>query len=182
MKEIICLLDRSSSMSAVSIEATSGINEFIAEQRTLGEINLNLYWFADTMEVGYEGPIAKITPIERWHYGGMTALYDAIGKTFSHVSKRFSKEKPEKVILAILTDGFENSSKEFTATMCANLIKEHQDKYNWDVIFLAADQDAWDVAQHLNIRRDNAVNYASANTYGGVMGMSATVSKSRKGQ
>lgn len=180
MQEIICLLDKSGSMASVSLEATKGINDFIKEQQKIGDANINLFWFDDDFEIAYVGPIKQITPIERWPYGGMTALNDAIGKTFSHVRERFSKEKPEKVVFAILTDGFENASKEFTLDMCAALIKEHQDKYGWEVIYIAADQDAWATAQKLNVRRDNAINYSSVNTYSGMMVMSGSVANARK--
>ena len=49
---------------------------------------------------------------------GMTALLDAIGITIDSVGKRLSEtpedERPEKVIIAITTDGEENSSREYT--------------------------------------------------------------------
>lgn len=167
MLEIICVLDKSGSMQTVKTDAVAGFNQFLVEQQKLGEANLTLVWFDDSYDVSYEGPLSKARPINLWPNGGFTALTDAIGKTFNHVRSRFDKEKPEKVILAILTDGQENASREFSKQHVADLIKEHQDQYNWTVIFLGADQDAWSVAQQYSIRKENAFEYSSADTLRG---------------
>lgn len=179
MQEIICILDKSGSMQSVAEDARGGFNAFLEDQKKIGDANLTIVMFDDKWSIDYEGKIFDAIKLHKWPSGGMTALYDAIGKTINHVSKRFSKETPEKVILAILTDGHENNSKEFNQTSVANLIKEHKEKYGWDVIFLAADQDAWGVAQALNISQDSTFNYDSKNTKRGFAVYSAAVAKSR---
>ena len=78
----------------------------------------------------------------------MTALYDAIGITLT----RALKLSPERAIICILTDGAENSSKEFNSDTSAALIKQARDK-GWEVTFLAANQDAFAVGSSLNISR-----------------------------
>ena len=180
-EEIICVLDKSGSMGIVADDALGGFKEFIKEQKTLGDPNITVIWFDDEFEVGYEGKLADMPDPTQWPVRGLTALNDAIGKAFAHVAERFSKESPEQVTMAILTDGEENDSKEYTTESVGKLIKEHQDKYGWDVIFLAADQDAWAVAQHYNIKKANAINYTSDNTIGGFADMSRTVFASRVG-
>ncbi len=179
MQEIICVLDKSGSMQAVKDDALGGFNAFLEEQQKVGDAGLTLVWFDHGFEVGYEGNLSDAKKVGSWPNGGSTSLRDAIGKTFAHVAPRFSKEKPEKVIMAILTDGFENSSVEFSQEAVANLIKEHQDKYGWEVIFLAADQDAWATAQNFGILQKNAINYASMDTRGGFASYTAAVSKAR---
>ena len=180
-EEIICVLDMSGSMASVRDDALGGFKEFLKEQKTLGDPNITIIWFDDSFEVGYEGKLADMPEPTVWPIRGMTALNDAIGKTFRHVAERFNREHPEKVTMAILTDGEENDSKEFSKSAVADLIKEHQDKYNWDVIFLAADQDAWAVAQDYNIKKTNAINYSSDRTYDGFAAMASTVLASRVG-
>jgi uncharacterized protein YegL len=179
MQEIICVLDRSGSMQTVKTDAVAGFNRFLSDQQKLGEANLTLVWFDDSFDVSYEGHLSEARQLNLWPNGGFTALTDAIGKTFSHVRERFNKEKPEKVILAILTDGQENASREFSKQHVADLIKEHQEKYNWTVIFLGADQDVWTVAQQYSIRKENAFEYCSADTLRGFGTLSSAVYNAR---
>ena len=179
MQEIICVLDRSGSMSSVKNDAVEGFNKFIKDQQEIDDANLTVIWFDDGFKVGYEGLLSEFSLLDNWPMGGSTALRDAIGKTFNHVSDRFRKEQPEKVIMAILTDGYENSSVEFTQEVVADLIKHHKSKYGWEVIFLAADQDAWATAKHFGISKEHAINYRSADTRDGFASYSSVVASLR---
>ncbi len=180
MQEIICVLDMSGSMMPVENDAVGGFNQFLKDQKEIKEeANLTVFWFDDKFKVGYEGNLKEMEPLKEWPIGGMTALTDAIGKSFSHVADRFHKEKPEKVVMAILTDGFENASKEFTKTLVAKLIADHKEKYGWTVIFLAADQDAWNVSKTYNVGKGSTYSYDSANTRQGFGLMSTATGAAR---
>jgi uncharacterized protein YegL len=180
MQELICILDKSGSMQAVANDAVHGFNSFLKSQKAIGEANLTVVMFDDKFEVAYEGLLSKGKKLKQWPNGGTTALYDAIGKTIEHVRERFSQEQPEKVIMAIMTDGEENSSQQFNKDQIASELKEHQDKYGWDVIYLAANQDAWAVAESLNIAADNAFDFDTDNTVGAFAMYSDAVSERRK--
>ena len=180
MQELICILDKSGSMQAVANDAVHGFNSFLKSQQEIGEANLTVVMFDDKFKVVYEGALSKGKPIKEWPNGGMTALYDAIGKTINHVRDRFSREKPEKVILAIMTDGEENASTQFNKDQIASELKEHQDKYAWDVIYLAANQDVWAGAESLNIAADSAFDYDADNTVAAFELYSSAVSERRK--
>lgn len=164
MQEIICILDGSGSMGSVAIEAKNGFNKFIEDQKAIGDANITIVWFDDKYSVGYEGKLSEVSPLDEWKIGGMTALYDAVGKTFSHVKDRFSKEKPEKVVLAIQTDGMENASKEFTSEAVKGLISEHESKYGWTVIFMGAGLDAANQAMNIGVRACNTIAYDANQT------------------
>jgi Mg-chelatase subunit ChlD len=179
MQEILCVLDKSGSMHTAASDAVGGFNQFLEDQKKIGEANITIVFFDHEWELYYSGSLMKCQPLRQWPIHGGTALYDAIGKTINHVKERFTIEKPEKVVMAILTDGEENSSREFNQKSIAALIKEHQDKYAWDVIFLAADQDAWGVARQLNIHAQNTFNYDSHATKTGVKLYSTAVARSR---
>jgi Mg-chelatase subunit ChlD len=180
MQEIICVLDQSGSMNTVADDAMGGFNKFLEEQKKIGEANITIVFFDTNWELHYTGLLSACKPLEFWPVRGGTSLFDAIGKTINHVKERFTIEKPEKVIMAILTDGHENSSVEFNEKSVGALIKDHQDNYAWDVIFLAADQDAWATARHLNIKQDKSYSFSK-----GAMGQtvsnvySSAVSRSR---
>ncbi len=53
-----------------------------------------------------------------------------------------SHERPSKVIVVTLTDGLENASKQYNLDKIGEMIREQRDKYNWDFVFLGANQDA----------------------------------------
>ena len=159
MQEIICILDKSGSMAHIADDAKGGFNKFLEDQKELGDANMTLVFFDHEWEVRYSGPLSKCDGLLKWPNGGATALYDAIGHTMKFVASRFAKEKPEKVIMAILTDGQENSSQKYNAAMINTLITEHQEKYGWDVIFLASNQDAWQAASKIGIHANMTYQY-----------------------
>jgi hypothetical protein len=80
-------------------------------------------------------------------------------------------DRPAKVLVLILTDGEENRSTEFKREQIAALVKNHQEKDQWNFVFLGANQDAVLTAQGFNIHRDSSLTYSSnpaalRNTFG----------------
>ena len=90
-------------------------------------------------------------------------MYDAIGFTIDHIGRRLdqSASKPDKVIIAILTDGKEVHSQKYTQQRVAEMIKHQQEKYSWTFVFLAANQDAFETGAALNISAAHTQNYAA---------------------
>lgn len=171
MQEIICILDASGSMGYVEMQAIEGFNKFLIDQKAIGEANLTIIWFDDKYEVAYEGLLSEAALLTHWKVQGMTALYDAIGKTFARVKERFTAEKPEKVILVVQTDGQENASMEFSGNDINKLITEHEQKYAWEVIFMGAGLSSINTAKTIGIRSVNAINYEIHDTYDAFSGV-----------
>ena len=145
--EVILILDRSGSMSSIKNDIEGGLKTFVEKQKNeLGECSVSLFQFDAEYESVFENQDIKSVPNITVNPRGMTALFDAIGKTINSVGERLSKtledDRPELVIVNVITDGFENSSKEFTKDQIKKLIKHQTDKYNWKFIFLGANQDA----------------------------------------
>jgi hypothetical protein len=96
---------------------------------------------------------------------GMTALYDAIGRTINSVGQRLAglneAERPDKVVFVILTDGMENASVEFSAAKIGEMIKHQRETYSWEFIFIGANQDAVLSAQAIGISANAALTYAA---------------------
>ena len=63
--------------------------------------------------------------------------------------------KPTKVIVSILTDGQENASVEYRCPQIDRMIREGIES-GWELIFLAADQDAVEAAAAIGIQRNDA--------------------------
>lgn len=77
---------------------------------------------------------------------GSTALLDAIGRTIDDLGKQLEgtpeADRPNQVIIAILTDGEENCSRHHPWQSVAKLIRHQTENYHWQFLFLGANQDA----------------------------------------
>lgn len=171
--DITIILDRSGSMESVKSDTIGGFNSFLnTQQKTAGEASLSLVQFDDQYDVVYLDKaihLADKLTEETFEPRGMTALYDAIGRTINSVGQRLAnlreEERPNKVLFVILTDGFENSSKEFSASKIGEMINHQRNVYKWEFMFIGANQDAILSAQEIGIPAAAALTYA-ANTVG----------------
>jgi len=100
---------------------------------------------------------------------GMTALYDAIGKSVNKIQDIAKKEieKDEAtVVVVIITDGHENSSTEFRYEQIQSMIKELEKSENWTFSYLSNTLNAVDNATRMNIKRENAIRYSKSDMMG----------------
>ena len=167
--DITIVLDRSGSMQSVRQDTIGGFNSFLAEQKALpGEANFTLVQFNTTDETTFNAvPIAEVPALTLGTFKpqGGTALLDAIGKTVIATGQRLAAmsdaARPGKVLLVIMTDGEENSSREFTREKVFEMISHQRDKYQWQVAFIGANQDAIATGASIGIPVTNSANYAS---------------------
>lgn len=170
LAEIVCVVDRSGSMAGIREDAVGGFNAFLESQKKHpGEARLTLVLFDHEYGLLHEGvDMQNVPPLDGDTYvpRGMTALLDAIGRTVDDVGKRLAatpeSERPAKVIVSILTDGLENASRDYGNLRVAAMIEHQREKYNWEFIFLAANQDAFATAERLSIRREDAIPYEAS--------------------
>ena len=77
---------------------------------------------------------------------GSTALYDAVGQSVVHFGELLEAmdedARPGTVQVIVVTDGEENSSKEFSAAEVKRLVTQQTETYSWGFVFLGANQDA----------------------------------------
>jgi hypothetical protein len=176
--DITAIIDRSGSMAGLRAETIGGFNSFLERQQeatknTHSKVVLQIVQFDDQYEPGIPYEVSKHPKLDTNTYQprGMTALLDAIGKTINAVGARFvgmpEHDRPEKVLFLVITDGFENSSKEFKLTKIKEMLTEQQTKYKWDFIYLGANQDAWDVGSQMGFTAGKTLNTAS--TVGGTV-------------
>lgn len=170
--EVLLILDNSSSMVRVTTETIHGINTFLTEQQALeedenaGTANFSMITFDDSWKVVLDGEWIKETAqFTRSEYipRGATALYDGIGHGCNMLDQRIrglSEEKsPKSVLVAILTDGDENCSEDFTLDLIRDMIKSFTNNHGWTFLFLGVGKSAKISAQDMGIK--NAIEYDS---------------------
>lgn len=139
-------LDTSGSMDSIRDVTISNFNEFLKTQQDApGEATFSLVTFAsDVKQVNKFQPINVVEPLTKATYvpAGMTALNDAIGILIDGIGKHLAglpeAERPAGVIIAIITDGGENSSKDYTLTQIKEKIKHQTDQYQWEFVYFGA--------------------------------------------
>lgn len=173
------VLDKSGSMAS-SVEPTlAGFNEFLGNmKREVSDAKFGLTLFDTAYEERFVGePIENVPELIRAGYvpGGNTALYDAIGRAIRAIEAL--PEKPDKVVIAIITDGQENSSHEFTQKDIFDLISWHTNEgKGWQFTFLGADQDAYAASMDMGIAASATMNYGKS--MAGTRAMTASLSHS----
>jgi len=163
--EIIAILDRSGSMEAIESDAIGGYNAFLKrQQQEPGPGRMTLVLFGDDISVLYAGkPLAEAEPLTRKTFvpAGSTALLDAIGTTLDEQGARIAAEGwADQVIVCILTDGAENSSRRYTNAEINSKVKGAQER-GWLFVFLAANQDAFAAADQYGIDRGHTRTFAA---------------------
>lgn len=148
----LLVIDRSGSMNSTREQTIQSINSFLSIQKESDvETHLTLCFFNDQINAHQPKPIGKIrdlTPSE-YQCTGTTALYDAIGQT---ITRHQPKEK-ELTLVAIMTDGMENASKEYSLGHVRKLIEE-KTKEGWQFQFLGADLSHSADADDLGMKKD----------------------------
>ena len=183
--DITLVVDRSGSMESCKTDAEGGLNTFIQEQATEpGKGLLTLVEFDDKYDFVHRGmPLAEVP-----RYGlvprGMTALYDAVGRAINETGERLAampeEERPGAVIFAIVTDGHENSSHEFTHARVKDMIEHQKATYNWQFTFLGADMDAVAIGAALGVGAGGSVATSSTDCHASYATLSKKVSQVRE--
>lgn len=131
------IIDASGSMYDSKEDVTGGFKTIIDEQKKEknGQCAISLYTFEDKVHKKYLGK--DVNEIDKLDYvpSGCTAMYDGIGTAITEVGKWLNsmkeEDRPSKNLIVIMTDGFENASKEYTLNQIKDMIKHQEDVYNW---------------------------------------------------
>ena len=190
LTEVAVVMDRSGSMEEIRQDAMGSFNAFLAGQKSgEGELRLTLVLFNHEMETVYAAvPVATVPPLDEASYvpGGTTALHDAMGRTIDELGARLAAtpeaERPGKVTVAILTDGRENASHDYTLRQVRHRVRRQREKYGWQFVFLAAGQDAVLEGGKLAIPAADAISFqaTSAGIHEAASELSERVTRRRR--
>ncbi len=167
LTSINVVMDMSGSMQSLRADTIGSFNTLLRDQKSLpGKALLTLALFNDTYTLPYDAmPLELVGDLTEVTYAptGGTALLDALGRTINATGAKLAAmpeaERPSKVIFVVITDGHENTSREFKKTQIAQMITHQREAYNWEFVFIGANMDSMAEATSLGISAKNALNY-----------------------
>jgi hypothetical protein len=162
---LLLVIDRSGSMAVIRDDMVGGITTMLAEQATQpGKLTVDVVTF-DT-EIETQCSLADPRDVEVvLGPRGATALFDAIGQSVTAFGRVLASmpesERPETVQVVVVTDGEENSSREFGLDAVRTLVTQQKEQYSWDFMFLGANQDAVLSGERLGFDADSSMTYSA---------------------
>ena len=165
--DITIILDCSGSMDLIKSSTIEGFNTFLrAHQAESTNVRISLVKFNHEYTLAFEEKkIKKKYFLNEANFmpSGTTALLDAIGRTIKSVDARIEKHAINPgVIIAIITDGYENSSRFYTTNEIKKSIKKRSEQNNWNFMYLGANQDAIFEGNRLGISADLSYNFKAS--------------------
>ena len=165
----LIIVDESGSMECIRKQAFTGMNETLQTVRMMQKKYPNqlqyvtlLTFDSEHTKLHYDNtPADKTTDIAWKAYNpcAATPLYDAIGKGVSKVNAQV--EDGDHVLVTIITDGYENSSNEWTLKMVRTLIEKLK-KQNWTFTLIGTDNldveemaHSFAIDEHLEFQQDD---------------------------
>ena len=166
LTELVFILDRSGSMGGLESDTIGGFNATLQKHReTKGDAVVSTVLFDNFTEVLHDriaiGNVKNLTSKDYW-VRGCTALLDAVGGSIKHIGRVHGylpeEYRPEKTIFVIITDGYENASREYSYDRVKKIIEQKKED-GWEVLFLGANIDAIGEAEKIGIAADRSVTY-----------------------
>ena len=154
---IVCVLDESGSMSGSQAQVISSFNGIISKYREQGgDAFVSLYKFGGAgvnsiFSKRHINEVVDLTGVDYIPAGG-TPLNDAIGKAVE------DHRGLKRVFFVVDTDGYENTSREYTQDNVKALVEE-QKAVGWDFTFVGAD-----LTQQQTMELSGARGFAAADT------------------
>ncbi len=160
---IAVVVDRSGSMSGIRADMIGGLDEFFKSQAGLpGKCLVDYAQFDTEYELVFEDTDVSEAKAQLDPRGG-TALLDAIGITTANLGKKLADlpedSRPGKVLVVVVTDGHENSSREYKKADIKKLVEKQESDFSWNFVFLGANMDAMDEGMQMGVTRGSTLTY-----------------------
>ncbi len=165
------IVDKSGSMADVTHQTITGYNEQVQQiqsvQRDFPEqlITVGLTTFNGKVDHHYLGvPMINASWLDNKSYipDGSTSLYDAIGFCVQKLEQQQALDSADfdtTVVVIILTDGYENSSRNFRLEDIKRMIVRLEQTGKWTFSFIGATLDAVEVAAQMDIKAQNSFSF-----------------------
>lgn len=162
-------------------DAIGAVNSYLRQVKTDKEMeaSISLITFdSQSIDVIRDhvpaGSCAELAALE-YQPRASTPLLDAVGYGVMLLDKR--KAANERCILAVMTDGLENASREYTKETIKALLDRKQKEDGWLVLYLGTGHDAWTQAGALGLHAGNVANFDKSAVAGS---MAAVSSRARR--
>lgn len=161
----LIILDRSGSMESIHHQAISGVNETLSTIRKMAQktdmrqlVTLTSFCSCNMVDHYLNEDVANVKPINDKEYQPCccTPLYDAIGMCCTRLEKQIGERDDVAVSVTIITDGYENSSKEWNGTAVKKLIERLKER-GWLFAYIGANQNMAEVKYSMAI--DNTMAF-----------------------
>ena len=154
--DVVFILDKSGSMSNQVDNTISSFNEYLErEKKNKYKTYITTVLFSDKYSILHDREevkdVKKITEKD-YYVEGCTALYDALGNTINSMKNKDT----DKVLFIIITDGYENASREYKKDDIKKLIEKNKD---YEFIYIGADIDSYAAGNDIGIRSSNIANF-----------------------
>lgn len=160
----LIILDESGSMARIKRQAIEGVNQTFNTIRQAQLSNENQEHIVSFVTFNTErtNTIYDITPIKDvkdltvkdYRPSAGTPLYDAMG--FALTKLREVATQQDLVLVTIITDGYENASREYTGKAIKALVDELRQQQDWIFTYIGANQDVEKVAESLGVSNSMA--------------------------
>lgn len=187
---ITFVLDSSGSMAKIEDDTKGGFNVFLKEQQEEeGTATVTLFDFNSTVELVYRDRSIENAPeldSDNYRPSGQTALHDAISQAVTETSDRIetmaSSDRPDNVIMVVLTDGKENAS-ETPQDVVRERVETRREGDDWEFLFIGANQDAALTADDMGMDADKSLDmsHSGEGAEAAYRATSKSVSRARKG-
>ncbi len=167
---VLFVLDESGSMESIKKQTIDGVNEQIQELKKTSSIKtfVSMVKFSgDVQTLYWNKPLEDVEQLSIANYipNGMTAMLDAVGQSVS----RLRNDTPTKTddvtfLVIIVSDGAENSSKEYTWETVQQLITNCKEDKAWTITYMGANQDLSQIRTSLGIDAGNIMSYTTTET------------------
>ena len=170
----VIILDKSGSMESIRQAAVDGFNETLAGIKKAQEkyaesqehfVSLLTFCDCEKKYVFDKVPVveARKLTLDDYEPCCCTPLYDAMGFTLTTMRNHVKKVDDAVVVVTIITDGYENASKEYTGAAVKKLVEELKGE-GWTFTYMGANQDSVEVAFNLSIRNSRNFEATSSGT------------------
>ena len=163
--DITFLVDRSGSMTSMKDSMEQAFDAFLEKHKQVPSTRITLVQFdgENDQEVIYTALPVRSAERLVIRPRGWTPLVDAFVKLIDNTGKRLNempeRERPDQVLFVVITDGQENASIKYNRHDVHQRVAHQKSFYNWQFVYLGANQDAIREAHSYGIRAENAITY-----------------------
>jgi uncharacterized protein YegL len=166
---IALVIDKSGSMGHIRKQTINSINEqldVLQDAEDNQDDRVTVVTFNNKVDEPRFFNLNERFAEEDYDPRGGTSLFDAIGRTVEMFQDvKVNEDEDVAYLLVVVSDGEENTSKEYTAEQISSIIKELEGQGNWTFTFIGADKNCLDRVRDIGIGLSNSTSF-TASAYG----------------